>query len=119
LTPTYTVDLARMIWRLVGEEANGLYHVTSAGSCSWYEFAKSIFQLSGLSTAVRPIRTASLGAIVRRPAYSVLAKARLISEGYDPLPEWTEGLKRYLEAARVAANAKSTSTRIGATYADR
>ena len=98
LSPTYTFDLARTIRRLAETEAQGLYHVTNTGSCSWYEFAKAVFEVSGMQAEVRPIDTAASGSTVRRPAYSVLANRRLEREGYEPLPTWSAALKHYLHA---------------------
>ncbi len=99
LSPTHTLDLAQMIRRLVDTGAQGLYHVTNSGSCSWYEFARSIFELGGVHAEVRPIDTAASGAKVRRPAYSVLANRRLEREGFEPLPTWSAALKKYLDAS--------------------
>jgi dTDP-4-dehydrorhamnose reductase len=98
LSPTYTVDLARMIWRLVDVEAQGLFHVTNSGSCSWYDFARMIFDLSGLQVDVQPITTASTGAAVRRPRFSVLANQHLANKGYGAMRPWTEALEDYLHA---------------------
>ena len=103
LSPTYTFDLARTIRRLAETDAQGLYHVTNTGSCSWYEFAKAVFEVSGMQAEVRPIDTAASGSTasgstVRRPAYSVLANRRLEREGYEPLPTWSAALKHYLHA---------------------
>src|SRR5262249_39719341 len=71
--PTYPVDLADATSALLNPGRAGLYHVTNAGSCSWYEFARAIFGLEGLSPDVTPITSGEYGAAARRPAYSVLA----------------------------------------------
>src|SRR3989475_5402459 len=99
LSPTYTLDLARMIWRLVEIEAQGLFHVTNSDSCSWYEFARSIFALSGVQAEVRPIRTDSMATGVRRPSYSVLANSQLEKSGVGPMRPWVEALENYLQSA--------------------
>ena len=99
LSPTYTLDLARMIWRLIEIEAQGLFHVTNSGSCSWYEFARSIFALSGVQAEVRPIRTDSMATGVRRPSYSVLANSQLEKSGFGPVRPWVEALEDYLQSA--------------------
>jgi dTDP-4-dehydrorhamnose reductase len=118
LSPTYTVHLARAIWRLIGADAQGLYHVTSEGSCSWYEFAKSIFEFAELSAVVRPISTADSETKVRRPAYSVLAKKRLAADGYPLLPIWTAGLKSYLATAEEGATGRPARAEMGVTNAE-
>jgi dTDP-4-dehydrorhamnose reductase len=98
LTPTNTLDLAQMIWRLIDREALGVFHVTNAGSCSWFEFARTIFELRGMDVAVKPIDTASSGSKVRRPAYSVLANERLHGEGFGALRPWRAALESHLQA---------------------
>jgi dTDP-4-dehydrorhamnose reductase len=97
-SPTYTADLARMIWRLVDLGATGLFHITNTGSCSWAEFARSIFGLSGVAADVRSVRTATTGTPVRRPHYSVLENRRLRAEGFGQLRPWREALRSYMAA---------------------
>jgi len=99
LSLTYTADLARMIWRLVDLEAQGLFHVTNSGSCSWFEFARCIFALSGVQSEVVPITTASMAATVRRPSYSVLANRQLEKSGLGPMRPWVEALADYKQTA--------------------
>ncbi len=96
LTPTYTVDLARKIVQLIHTQHYGLYHITSAGSCSWYEFASKIFELAGVAANLSPTTTASFGAPATRPAYSVLAHQALARIGLDDLRPWPEALAAYL-----------------------
>ena len=101
LTPTYTVDLARKIVELVHTEYYGLYHITSAGQCTWYEFACKIFELEGLSPSVAPTTTVAFGAVATRPIYSVLENAALKSLGLDDLPSWEDALARYLQTRKT------------------
>lgn len=103
LSPTYSVDLAQMIWSMVDAEAQGLFHVTNSGSCSWHEFALAIFELSGMTVEVFPATTAATGAPVRRPRYSVLANSHLQTAGFSPLRPWREALASYLVAAKAQA----------------
>jgi dTDP-4-dehydrorhamnose reductase len=98
LTPTYTVDLAGAIGRLIETEHYGLYHITSAGECSWYEFTAKILELSGLYTDLTPQTTDASGATARRPAYSVLENVALRAIGLDEMRPWEEALADYLEA---------------------
>lgn len=95
-SPTYTADLARKVSQLIATEAYGLYHITSQGSCSWFEFAHAVFELSGVEANLQPISSADFGAPARRPAYSALGSVRLPSLGLDQMPDWRDGLKRYL-----------------------
>ena len=93
LVPTYTRDLAEAIVRLIDSQALGLYHLTSDGECSWYEFAQRIFTLLGLSPELSPTTTEAFAARARRPAYSVLRSARLAWR----LRPWHQALAEYLQ----------------------
>ncbi|MCI0459031.1 MAG: dTDP-4-dehydrorhamnose reductase [Gemmataceae bacterium] len=97
LTPTATRDLAGKIKELIETERYGLYHVTSSGQCSWYEFAGTIFRLLGLKPDFGPTTTASFGSKVQRPAYSVLTHEALIRNGFEDMRPWPEALRDYLE----------------------
>jgi dTDP-4-dehydrorhamnose reductase len=103
MTPTATADLAAATAALVerdakGEIPYGLYHVTGAGHCSWYEFARTIFELCGMRVDLSPITTAQSGAKARRPAYSVLDHERWLRAGLRELRPWPEALLNYLRA---------------------
>lgn len=97
LTPTYTLDLAQKIKELARSEAYGLYHVTSSGGCSWYEFARTIFELAGLKPDLSPTTTNTFGARSRRPAYSVLDHVHLRQAGFTDMRPWPEALAAYLK----------------------
>jgi len=98
ITPTPTVELAARVAALIRTEAYGLYHMTGEGECSWFEFARAIFELSGGDPSiVVPVNSAAFGAKARRPAYSVLEKARMKTIGLPPFSPWKSGLAAYLE----------------------
>jgi len=101
LSPTYTVDLAQQIKALVETDHYGLYHATSHGACSWYQFAAKIFELAGLSPSLSPQSTAESGARATRPAHSELENAALKRLGLDRMRRWEEGLAAYMEARRA------------------
>ena len=96
LTPTSTHDLAQKIIELLDSDAYGLYHMTSTGDCTWYEFAGKIFELYGLSPDLSPTVTGSFGEKATRPAYSVLDNAALRSTGLTDMRHWHEALRDYL-----------------------
>jgi dTDP-4-dehydrorhamnose reductase len=103
MTPTANADLAVAVHDLLRHESegkveHGLYHVTSAGSCSWYEFAKTIYEISGLSVDLSPIKTSESGAKAKRPTYSVLAHDKWLSAGFPELRLWRDALTDYLKA---------------------
>jgi dTDP-4-dehydrorhamnose reductase len=97
--PTYSVDLARAIIALCRKNASGIVHVTNAGDCSWFDFAREIVTASGLSTEVRPITTQQMPRPARRPAYSVLS-AKSIEKLDIVMPTWQDALRRYLQERR-------------------
>ncbi|MFN4295153.1 MAG: dTDP-4-dehydrorhamnose reductase [Thermoflexales bacterium] len=95
-TPTFTKDLAQQIARLIETEAYGVYHITNAGACTWYEFACEAFRLAGLRPDARPITSAEFNAPARRPPYSVLENAALRALGIDQMRHWREALAEYV-----------------------
>jgi dTDP-4-dehydrorhamnose reductase len=104
LTPSYTLDLAAKVWRVMARGTHGLYHLTNAGATSWYDFAREIFRLSGLTPDLAGVTAAEYGARARRPAYSVLRHGRLAALGEDDLRPWPEALAAYLrERGSVSA----------------
>jgi dTDP-4-dehydrorhamnose reductase len=97
LTPTYTEDIARQIVHLSQCTDYGLYHVTSQGSCSWYEFAGKIFNFTNASVHLSKADSGEFPAKVPRPKYSVLENKALQSVALDIMPHWSVGLQRYLK----------------------
>jgi dTDP-4-dehydrorhamnose reductase len=94
--PTYCPDLAKAIIQLCRENASGIVHVTNAGDCSWFEFAREIVKGAGLSTEVRPVSTQKMARPAPRPAYSVLSASSLHRLGIR-MPSWQDALRRYLQ----------------------
>jgi dTDP-4-dehydrorhamnose reductase len=93
--PTYSVDLARAIIELCRKGANGIVHVTNAGDCSWFEFAREIIRAAELATEVRPVSTQQMARPAPRPAYSVLS-ATSLQRWAVAMPRWQDALQRYL-----------------------
>lgn len=98
-TPTYTYDLARLLVDMIETDKYGYYHATNEGGyISWYDFACEIFRQAGYSTNVNPVTTEEYGiSKAKRPFNSRLDKAKLIENGFTPLPDWQDALKRYLD----------------------
>ncbi len=104
-SPTYTRHLAQKLAELVATREYGVYHVAAEGSCTWFEFARKILELSGVQgVRVLPISTSECGRPAPRPAYSVLAGRKLNSLGLGPLPHWQAGLESYLAEVRDGGN---------------
>ena len=97
-TPTYTIDLSRLLVDMVETEKYGYYHATNEGGyISWYEFACEIFRQAGYETKVIPVTTAEYGqSKAARPFNSRLDKSKLVEAGFVPLPTWQDALCRYL-----------------------
>jgi dTDP-4-dehydrorhamnose reductase len=102
LTPTFNADLAEQIRVIAFEGAGGLYHATNSGQCSWYEFAKTIFELGKFTTPLLPTSVKEFAAPVKRPFYSVLDNAHLRAQGLDRMRPWKEALADYMRQ-RLAA----------------
>ncbi len=94
--PTYTVDLAKAIIHLCRKGATGIVHVTNAGDCTWFEFAREIVKSAGLATEVRPVSTQQMPRPARRPAYSVLSASSLRRWEFE-MPAWPNALQRYVQ----------------------
>jgi dTDP-4-dehydrorhamnose reductase len=95
--PTYTVDLARAIAELCRRGASGIVHVTNAGDCTWFDFAREIVKSAGLATDVLPVSSQQMARPAPRPAYSVLSPASL--QRYEiVMPAWRDALQRYLRS---------------------
>ncbi len=94
--PTYSVDLARAIIGLCRNQASGIVHVTNAGDCSWFEFAREIVKGAGLPTQVRPVSSQQMARPAPRPGYSVLSAKSLQQHGIT-MPAWQDALGRYLQ----------------------
>ena len=97
LTPTYTLELAEHIKKLIDTEEYGTFHITNNGQCSWFEFAGEIFRLTGLNPDLSPTTSEEFGARAKRPAYSVLENASLKRIGLDNMSPWQEDLGKYLK----------------------
>ena len=106
VTPTYTVDLAESVRKLVLTEQFGLYHLSSEGQCSWYEFARHLFDAAGVRPPLAPAKTVRPPGSLRRPAYSVLSKAKVGRLGVS-MPSWEDALMRFLSERSVIASISS------------
>lgn len=95
-SPTWTVDLAQAIMALLKTDQRGIYHAANSGFCSWNDFAKAIFEESGITITVNGMTTDELNRPARRPLYSTLDCGKLQRDsGFQPQP-WRTALKSYL-----------------------
>jgi len=98
-TPTYTLDLSRLLVDMIETEKYGYYHATNEGGfISWYDFTCEIFRQAGYDTKVVPVTTEEYGiSKAARPFNSRLDKSKLAESGFEPLPDWRDALCRYLK----------------------
>lgn len=96
-SPTYSKDLANRLVDLSLSEKYGIYHITNEGFCSWYDFAKKIFELANKDVKVNPITTEEYPQKAKRPKNSKLNKQCMINNGLELLPSWENALERYFE----------------------
>jgi dTDP-4-dehydrorhamnose reductase len=89
---TYTVDLARETKRLIEDKKErGIYHITNAGSCTWYEAVRYIVEIINRDVKIIPVGSDEFPRSAKRPKYSVLLNTKL-----KPLRSWKEALKEYI-----------------------
>lgn len=102
-TPTYTLDLSRLLVDMVETDKYGYYHATNEGGyISWYDFACEIFRQAGYDNKVIPVTTEEYGlSKAKRPFNSRLAKDKLIENGFVPLPDWQDAVRRYLNDINI------------------
>jgi dTDP-4-dehydrorhamnose reductase len=96
VSPTPTVQIAEQVVVLSRSDRYGLYHATAEGSCSWYEFAREIFDATGTRVRVAKASASEFPAKVARPSYSVLENGALKSAQMNVYTHWREGLHNYL-----------------------
>ena len=98
-TPTYTLDLSRLLVDMIETDKYGYYHATNEGGyISWYDFTCEIFKQAGYTTKVVPVTTEEYGlSKAARPFNSRLEKKKLLESGFEPLPTSQDALSRYLK----------------------
>ena len=98
-TPTYTLDLSRLLVDMTETEKYGYYHATNEGGyISWYDFTREIFRQAGYTTEVLPVTTQEYGlSKAARPFNSRLDRRKLVQAGFQPLPDWKDAVRRYLK----------------------
>lgn len=103
VSPTPTRQIARQLVALAATNHYGLYHATSEGSCSWYDFAAAIFERTGTKVRLERARPGEFPAKVPRPKYSVLENRALKSKSLNLFTKWQDGLAQYLAQRQRSA----------------
>ena len=98
-TPTYAIDLAGCILQIISSASKeyGTYHYSNEGSCSWYDFAKAIFDISGTNIKVLPIKSHEYPTKATRPLFSVMDKSKIKKTFSMEIPYWRESLIKCIE----------------------
>ena len=101
-SPTYTYDLSKLMCDMIETDKYGIYHATNEGICSWYDFAKYIFEVINADVVVHPVSTEEYKKMVPsqadRPLNSRLSKASLTKNGFNLLPDWKDAVSRYIKS---------------------
>lgn len=104
-TPTYAYDLAVAITEILKKPANGVYHYSNEGVCSWFDFTKMIAEYSGQTSCdIQPCHSDEFPSPVKRPSYSVLDKTKIKETFGVKVPYWTDSLKLCINNLRKQAD---------------
>jgi dTDP-4-dehydrorhamnose reductase len=103
-TPTYARDLAKTILEIlpkINNESVELYHYSNEGVCSWYDFAKAIFEIAEINVKINPIKTFQYPTAAKRPSYSVLNKSKIRNKFRIEIPNWKDSLTISLQRSNI------------------
>ncbi len=95
-SPTYTHDLAIAISKLIETDFYGIYNITNTGVCSWFDFAKDIFEIADVKINLNPVTTDEFPRPAKRPKYSVLSNQKWKNKKFNPLRHYKEALSEYI-----------------------
>jgi dTDP-4-dehydrorhamnose reductase len=101
-SPTYAPAMAARTFEMVEKNLRGLYHLGGGEAVSWYDYAKLIFELAGLSPALQATDEREYRTAARRPKFSALSNAKLEAAGIAPMPKFRDAVSDYLEARNNA-----------------
>jgi dTDP-4-dehydrorhamnose reductase len=96
-SPTYTVDLSKAIAKLIKKPVFGIYHITNSDSCSWYEFAREIFEIAGIQVELTPVTTEEFPRPAPRPKFSVLENYNWKLEGFPEIQSYKTAIRQYMK----------------------
>ena len=102
-TPTSAADLAKVCLEILAisksdniSKRGKIYHFSNEGVTSWYDFAKQILEISGILCKIKPIESSQYAALVNRPPFSVLNKAKIKADFGFEIPHWSDSLKTWI-----------------------
>lgn len=108
-SPTYTIDLAKLLVNMAEKDSYGIYHITNEGFCTWAEFAEYIFKINAKKVKVNKVTTEEYLKITGakqavRPRNSKLDKSKLEENGFTRLPEWQDATERFCLSLKKEEN---------------
>jgi dTDP-4-dehydrorhamnose reductase len=98
-SPTYTTDLSDAIQAVIQKDLQGIYHVTNSGTCSRYEWAQKIFELTGNQVSILPLKTSDYKRAARVPRNSSLDCTKYTTTTGQKMRTWQEALREYISKA--------------------
>ena len=96
-SPTWTEDLIHAIFALMEKRCIGIFNYSNEGSCTWYEFARSIMSLKHIDCVVKPIPSSEFPTAAKRPSFSLMDKTKIIQHTGISIPDWRASLKKALQ----------------------
>jgi len=100
-SPTYTGDLAELIIEMIKTDKYGKYHATNEGFCSWYEFAKEIFESADMNVKVEPVSSEEFETKAKRPKNSRLSKKQLYDNSFKSLRNYKKSIKKLVYCKEI------------------
>ncbi len=94
-SPTYTVDISKLLVDMSEADKYGIYHATNEGVCSWKELAEYVFKSNAIDMVVEGIPTSEYKTKATRPMNSRMSKNKLEENGFERLPDWHDAVDRY------------------------
>lgn len=106
-SPTYAPSMAKLTADMVAKGLSGVYHMGGGQPISWYEYAKLIFEIAGLSPSLQPTNEREYRTAARRPKFSALSNSKLDASGVEKMPPLRDALRAYMEARKHATAHRS------------
>lgn len=107
-SPTYAPALASRTADLVAKDCTGVFHIGGGEPISWYNYARLIFELAGVTPELKPTNEREYRTPARRPAVSALSNSKMHEQGIEPMPPLRDALALYLQARQTAKSHRSS-----------
>ncbi|MEX0845429.1 MAG: dTDP-4-dehydrorhamnose reductase [Balneolaceae bacterium] len=94
--PTFTENVVENCWQLMQQNKSGVFHLSSIGKITWYDFADEIFRQSKMEVNIQPVNSSEFPTVAARPSFSLLSTQKIANIPGVSLIEWQEGLTKLL-----------------------